>query len=119
MFVKLHGQGFDGMVYPTVGGILTNPFKGNAKIYAGDLVEYNPGITDDSGATLKVLKSYEAAKATSAATDTDIYLVRDGFHHIPFVGDFLMIGQKDFATKGTAAISPRQTEAQETEDKDA
>lgn len=103
VFVKLHGQGFDGMVYPTVGGILTNPFKGNAKIYAGDLVEYNPGITDDSGATLKILKSYEAAKATSQATDTDIYLVRDGFHHIPFVGDFLMIGQKDFATKGTAA----------------
>ena len=39
------------------------------------------------------------AEATNAATDTDIYIVRNGFVHIPFPGDNIMIGQKDFKTK--------------------
>ena len=42
VFVKLQGRSKDSMVFPTVGGVITNPFKGNAKIFAGDLLEYNP-----------------------------------------------------------------------------
>lgn len=100
VFVKLQGRAKDGLVFPTVGGILTNPFKGNAKIYAGDLVEYNPGITEDVGATVKILKSYEVEKA-AGASDTEVLLVRDGYHHIPFVGDTIMVAPKTLTGTGT------------------
>lgn len=99
VFVKWQGSGKDGLVFPTVGGILKNPFKGNAKIYAGDLIEYNPGIVDDKGATVKVLKTYEVAKAVSSGTT--ILLVRDGYHHIPFVGDNIMAAPSTLDGTGT------------------
>ena len=41
VFVKLEGVKND-LVFPTHGGILANPFKGKAKIFAGDLFEYRP-----------------------------------------------------------------------------
>lgn len=102
VFVQLTGAAKDGLVYPTFGGKLLNPFKGPAKAFVGDIVEYTDGLGDGEtgGASVKILKSYEVAVATSAATDTDIYLVRDGFKHVPFVGDTIMVGAKDFATKG-------------------
>lgn len=80
VYFNLKGAVKEAFRYPPIGGIIANPFPGPAKIYAGDLVE--------------------VAKATSAA-DTDIYIVRDGYHHIPFIGDKIMVGQKDFKTKGT------------------
>ncbi len=90
VFVKLVKSGKDGLVYPTFGGLLKNPFKGHAKIYAGDLIEYNPGINNGAnGATVKILKTYEVAAAATASTS--ISLVRDGYHHIPFVGDNIMV----------------------------
>lgn len=100
VFVKLQTSSKNGLVYPTVGGVLTNPFKGNAKIFAGDLIEYNPGIEGDKGATVKILKSYEVA--ANASETTEVLIVRDGFKHIPFVGDFLMAAPEDFETEGTA-----------------
>lgn len=87
VFVKLQTSSKNGLVYPTVGGVVTNPFKGNAKIYAGDLLEYDPGIEGDTGATVRILKTYEVA---ADATTTEVQIVRDGYHHKPFVGDFLM-----------------------------
>lgn len=102
VFVKLIRGAKDELVYPTTGGKLVNPFKGNAKIYAGDLMEYDPGITNENGATVKILKSYEVA-ADTATSGTGILIVRNGFRHIPFVGDFLMVAPKDLTTKGTAA----------------
>lgn len=91
VFVKLVKSGKDGLVYPTFGGLLKNPFKGNAKIYAGDLLEYNPGINNGAnGSTVKILKTYEVAAAAATAS-TEISLVRDGYHHIPFVGDTIMV----------------------------
>ena len=99
VFVKLQSQGKNGLVYPTVGGVLVNPFKGNAKIFAGDLVEYNPGIEDGNGATVKVMKTYEAAKAASSATE--ILIKRDGFRHIPFVGDIIMVAPTKIDGTGT------------------
>lgn len=101
VYFNLKGAVKEAFRFPPIGGVITNPFPGPAKIYAGDLVEHSLGFSDGTGSTIKILKSYAVAKATSAATDTDIYIVRDGFHHIPFVGDKLMVGQKDFKTKGT------------------
>lgn len=100
VFVKLQTSSKNGLVYPTVGGVLTNPFKGHAKIYAGDLLEYDPGIEGDKGATVKILKTYEVAAAADAATE--VLIVRDGFHHKPFVGDFLMKAPDTLDGTGTA-----------------
>lgn len=98
VFVKLVKGSKDALCYPTTGGILKNPFKGRAKIYAGDLIEYTPNINNTTGAEVKILKFYELAKD---ATETDLTykLVRDGYHHIPYAGDTIMVGQKDFATQ--------------------
>lgn len=98
VFVKLVKGSKDALCYPTTGGILKNPFKGRAKIYAGDLIEYTPNINNTTGAEVKILKFYELAKD---ATETDVTykLVRDGYHHIPYAGDTIMVGQKDFATQ--------------------
>ena len=41
VFVSLAGPKI-GVMYPISGGILKNPFKGTAKVYAADLVEYKP-----------------------------------------------------------------------------
>lgn len=99
VFVDLPGAVKEAFRRPPIGGVLKNPFPGPAKIYAGDLIEHSLGFADNSGGTIKVLKSYEVAKATTAATDTAIYITRDGYHHIPFVGDNLMVGPKDFKTR--------------------
>ena len=45
VFVKLQGNKNE-LVYPTFGGYIKNPFKGAAKIFAGDLMEYR---TDENG----------------------------------------------------------------------
>ncbi len=103
VFVKLASSAKNGLVYPTVGGVLKNPFKGNAKIFAGDLVEYNPGIDGDTGATVKILKTYQAAAAsTTSDTATTLMIVRDGYKHKPFVGDYLMVAPTSLTGKGTA-----------------
>lgn len=99
VFVKLAGSAKNGLVYPTSGGKLVNPFKGNAKIFAGDLIEYNPGL-DGKGATVKILKTYEVAKAASSATE--VYIARNGFRHIPFVGDTLTVAPAKLTSAGTA-----------------
>ena len=85
VFVKLQGIKNE-LVYPTFGGIIKNPFKGAAKMFAGDLCEYR---TNDKGVNPEIylLKTYEVAKVdTNAAI---VYIVRDKFKHIPFVGDKL------------------------------
>ncbi len=106
VFVKLQSSSKRGLVFPTVGGVLKNPFKGQAKIYAGDLFEYNPGIKSGTGATVKVFKTYELAEAISTesgATTCTVKIVRNGFRHIPFVGDYMMVAPSKLSTKGTAA----------------
>lgn len=99
VFVKLVKGNKDALCYPTTGGVLKNPFPGRAKIYAGDLCEYTPNQDASTGAEVKILKFYELAKAATA-TDTTYELVRDGYHHIPFVGDNIMVGANNFETKG-------------------
>lgn len=85
VFVKLQGIKNE-LVYPTFGGMIKNPFKGAAKMFAGDLCEYR---TNDKGVNPEIylLKTYEVAKVDTNATI--VYIVRDKFKHIPFVGDKL------------------------------
>jgi hypothetical protein len=100
VFVKLQGNKNE-LVFPTFGCKIMNPFKGTAKMYAGDLIEYryNDGA---KGATGYILKTYVVNKATSTAADTVIYLTRDGYKHIPFVGDVLMKAPATIDGTGTA-----------------
>ena len=70
-------------------------------MFAGDVCEYTDAVADTAnGATIKILKTYEVAVDTSASTDTVIYITRDGYKHIPFAGDKLMVGAAKFTTKG-------------------
>lgn len=96
VFVKLQMSGKDALVFPTTGCVIKNPFKGNARAFAGTLFEYNP---DGTG---YILKSYAVAKATTEVTDTVIYLKRDGYSLIPFVGDILMVAPTTLTGKGMA-----------------
>lgn len=83
VFVKLQGNKNE-LVYPTFGGFIENPFKGAAKLYAGDLMHYE---TDDKGVKPKIwiLKTYKVAEVSGGV----VYIENDGFKHIPFVGDKL------------------------------
>jgi hypothetical protein len=81
VFVKLQGNKNE-LVYPTFGGYIKNPFKGPAKIFAGDLMEYR---TDENGLNpeIYVLKTY----LVHSSQDDIVNIVNDGYKHIPFVGD--------------------------------
>lgn len=100
VFVKLQGNKNE-LVFPTFGCKIMNPFKGTAKMYAGDLIEYRYK-DGEKGATGYILKTYVVSKATSASDDTVIYLTRDGYKHIPFVGDVLMKAPATIDGEGTA-----------------
>lgn len=99
VFVKLQGER-SSLVFPPIGGKLKNPFKGLAKIYAGDLLEYR---TDGDGKNpeVYVLKTFVLAAAV-AADATTLTVVADGYHHIPFVGDVLMKAPSSVTETGTA-----------------
>lgn len=111
VFVKLQGDK-DDLVFPTFGGQLKNPFPGIAKIYAGDLMEFRTDAKGESG-EVYLLKTYEVAKATS---DTTVLIKRDGYRHIPFIGDILM---KEPATMATAGAAYTVTAVEETTDSGA
>lgn len=115
VFVGLEALFKNSLCHPPIGGKLTNPFKGRAKIFAGDLIEHDLGLKSGNGATIKILKSYGVLKATAAETDKEIYIKRDGFVHIPFVGDTVMVGQTDFATKSKGVTVTAVEETTETE----
>lgn len=87
----------DDLVFPTFGGQVMNPFPGAAKIYAGDLMEFR---TDDNGLKGKVyiLKTYEVVSYDAAGKVVNV--VRDGYHHIPFVGDTLTIAPSTIGGTG-------------------
>lgn len=95
VFVNLQGGGANGLVFPPIGGKVVNPFKGTAKAYAGDLVEYR------IDGTVRLLKTYEVIQKNGGGEEDYIYLVRDGFHHIPFVGDTIMVAPSSITDTGT------------------
>lgn len=98
VFVKLTGSGKDDLIYPTHGAQLMNPFKGSARIFAGDLFEYR---TDSKGENPKLylLKTYSC----KSVSDKTVVIENDGYKHIPFVGDVLMIAPSSIGGAGTEA----------------
>lgn len=99
-YVSVDFQGLkNDLVYVLWGGVLANPFPGVAKLYEGDMF-YQELDKNGEHPKLYCLKVYEAAKASTAKTLT---LKRDGFRHIPFVGDTLMVEPETIGGSGTVA----------------
>lgn len=97
VFVKLQGIKNE-LVYPTFGGEIKNPFKGAAKLFAGDLMEFR---TNDKGVKPEVyiLKTY----LVESVSGTTVNIVRDGYKHIPFVGDKLGVAPDKIGGEVNAA----------------
>ena len=89
VFVKLQGIKNE-LVYPTFGGRIMNPFKGAAKLFAGDLCEYR---TNDKGVKpeIYILKTY----LVESVSGTTVNIVKDGYKHIPFVGDKIGVAPEE------------------------
>lgn len=98
VFVKLQGNKNE-LVYPTFGGYIKNPFKGAAKLFAGDLMEYR---TDENGLNpeIYILKTY---KVVSTNGDS-INILNDGYKHTPFVGDKFAKIDKDGTVAETRIV---------------
>lgn len=98
VFVNVGGVKND-LVTPNFGGQWMNPFNVPAKIYAGDLFELR---ADEKGENPKVylLKTFEVSKQSSSTTD--IMIVRDGYRHVPCVGDVLMKAPDTMDATGAA-----------------
>lgn len=103
VFVGLQGGGKNGLVFPPIGGVVVNPFKGRARAFAGDLCEYR---IDGS---VYILKTFEVA--TSVETGSrNVALVRDGYHHVPFEGDILASAPTDVDTPVVGKLVQSVTE---------
>jgi hypothetical protein len=96
VFVKLQGNKNE-LVYPTFGGYIKNPFKGTAKLFAGDLIEYR---TDNDGVNpeIYILKTY----LVESASGTTVNIVKDAYKHIPFVGDKIGVAPSELGGEMTA-----------------
>lgn len=96
VFVKLQGNKNE-LVYPTFGGYIKNPFKGTAKLFAGDLIEYR---TDNDGVNpeIYILKTY----LVESASGTTVNIVKDAYKHIPFVGDKIGVAPTEIGGEMTA-----------------
>lgn len=96
VFVKLQGNKNE-LVYPTFGGYIKNPFKGTAKLFAGDLIEYR---TDNDGVNpeIYILKTY----LVESASGTTVNIVKDAYKHIPFVGDKIGVAPDEIGGEMTA-----------------
>lgn len=96
VFVKLQGIKNE-LVYPTFGGRIMNAFKGAAKLFAGDLCEYR---TNDKGVNpeIYILKTY----LVESVSGTTVNIVKDGYKHIPFVGDKIGVAPDGIGGEMTA-----------------
>lgn len=97
VFVKLQGNKNE-LVYPTFGGFIKNPFKGAAKLFAGDLMEYR---TNEDGVKPEIymLKTYLVVSVSG----TTVNIARDPYKHVPFVGDKLGVAPETIGGEMTAA----------------
>ena len=105
VFVKLQGIKNE-LVYPTFGGVIRNPFRVPAKMFAGDLCWYK---TDSDGLhpDIYLLKTYEVI---SASTTTININKGGGFRHIPAVGQILMKAPDTIGGTGTGVTISAITE---------
>jgi len=96
VFVKIQGEKND-LVFPTFGGVIRNPFKGDAKMFAGDLCWFK---TDANGSNpdIYLLKVFEVISASG----TTLNIEKDnGYRHIPFVNDVVMVAPSIAGGTGT------------------
>ena len=98
VFVKLQGNKNE-LVYPTFGGYIKNPFKGAAKLFAGDLIEYR---TDGNGENpeIYILKTY----LVESVSGTTVNIVKDAYKHTPFVGDRIGVAPDEIGGEMTSVI---------------
>lgn len=96
VFVKLQGNKNE-LVYPTFGGYIKNPFKGAAKLFAGDLIEYR---TDENGENpeIYILKTY----LVESVSGTTVNIVKDAYKHTPFVGDKIGVAPDEIGGEVTS-----------------
>lgn len=111
VFVKLQGVKNE-LVYPTFGGVIKNPFKGDAKLFAGDLCWYK---TNDYGVRpeIYILKTFEVVSASGTTVNID---KGDNYRHIPCVGDILMVAPAVIGGTGTGVTVTSVTETTTTVD---
>jgi hypothetical protein len=87
------------LVYPFSGGMIVNAPKGEGfKIFAGDLMEFR---TNEKYANPEVylLKTY-LVESVSGST---VNIVKDGYKHVPFVGDKLGVAPEEIGGEMTSA----------------
>ena len=81
-----------------LGGTILNPKKGFDHLYAAQLVQYTPA----QGCL--IFRSFGVKTATSAATDTTIYINGDGYGDAPEVGMFIMKAPSAATGTGQSAV---------------
>lgn len=96
VFYKYKGIKDDLVEFP-FGGQVMNPFQGLAKMFAGDLCEYRVNDRAENP-QIWLLKTYEVVSASG----TTVNVARDGFRHVPFVGDVLTIAPTTIGGTGAA-----------------
>lgn len=102
VFVSLTGPK-PAPMYPPFGGVLKNPFKRPAKMFAADLVEYK---VDGSCYLLKTFEVDKKAEVSDVKLHISSGLCKQGeiYRHIPCVGDVLMVAPETAESKGTSAV---------------
>ena len=81
-----------------LGGTILNPKKGFDHLYAAQLVQYTPA----QGCL--IFRSFGVKAATSAATDTTIYINGDGYGDAPEVGMLIMKAPSAATGTGQSAL---------------
>lgn len=87
------------LVYPYNGGMIVNAPKGEGfKFFAGDLMEFR---TNERYANPEVylLKTY----LVESVSGSIVNIVKDGYKHVPFVGDKLGVAPEEIGGEMTAA----------------
>lgn len=112
VFVDLEGVKND-LTMPSWGGQIMNPFKAPAKFYAGDLFELR---FDDKGENPKLylLKTFKVKSSSS----TTLKIYRDGYSHVPCVGDVLMKAPATIGGTGAQASTVSAVVAEQDGGKD-
>jgi hypothetical protein len=87
----------DNLEYFPFGGRVANPFKGAAKLFAGDLLHMKYDENTESP-VLYILKTYKVVSASGKTVNIE----RSGYRHIPFVGDVLTIAPTEIGGQGEA-----------------